>query len=86
MKHRAYSILDTAINVYSVPFFVQHEGIALRYFQTLANDDKSDVGRYPSQFHLFLVGYFDDDAGMLEMLPTPDSIGLASSYVNPREV
>lgn len=80
MIHKAYSILDTAINVYGAPFVSQYEGLALRYFTSQANDPSSDIGRYPSQFHLFCVGEFDDATGAITGYPVPVSLGLASSY------
>lgn len=80
MKHHAYSIKDAAINVFTVPIFVQYEAIAVRYFNTLANDTTSDVGKYPNQFDLFFVGEFDDDTGVFEQVEAT-WIASASSFV-----
>lgn len=81
MIHRIFSIYDNAVKTWAPPFTVQHVQYALRYFETLANDQKSDVAKYPSQFHLFELGEFDDETGDVNRHTQPVSIGLASSYV-----
>lgn len=81
MIYRAYSIYDNAVNTFAPPFFVPHVQIAMRYFEALASDPKSDVSKWPSQFHLFELGEFDDAHGSLAIHTAPVSMGLASQFV-----
>lgn len=83
MKQRMCSVFDNGVNVWGAPFFVPHVQYALRYFETLARDVKSDVSKFPSQFHLFELGEFDEDAGTFVIHSVPVSLGLASSFLKP---
>jgi len=82
MKYSVMSIFDSGIAAYGVPFHVNHRQYALRYFENLARDPKSDISKYPSSFHLFELGEFDDETGQITMHQNPISLGLASSFLN----
>lgn len=80
MIYRVMSIYDNGVNSFSQPFFVNHVQHALRYFETLAKDPTSDVSRYPSNFHLFELGEFDDSNGVFMPHEKHVSLGLASTF------
>lgn len=81
MKHTVFSIYDLGVQTYSLPLTVQHVVHAHRYFQSLARDEKSDIGRFPSQFQLMEIAEFDDAEGLLIPKAVPVSHGLATSYL-----
>lgn len=81
MIHRGFSIYDHGVNTFSTPFFVTHVTIALRYFEALAKDEKSDVSKYPRSFQLYEVGEFDDSNGSFTPHTTPVSVGFASQFL-----
>jgi len=80
MIYRVMSIYDSGVSVFGTPFHVNHVQHGIRYFQTLARHEKSDVSRFPSQFTLFELGEFDDQNGVITMHSAPVSLGLASSF------
>lgn len=85
MISRMYSVFDNAVNVFGTPFTVPHVQYAVRYFESLVKDPKSDVSKWPSQFHLFEVGEFDDSTGLITVHQVPVSMGLASQFVRSEE-
>lgn len=58
-----YSILDNKTGHFSVPFFFNHRGHAIRAAIELAGDNTTTVGRHPADFTLCEVGVFDDQTG-----------------------
>lgn len=65
MKH-VYAIFDSSVSSYGTPLIVDHPVYAVRYFETLAKDEKSDVGRFPQQFFLYECGTFDEVSGLFQ--------------------
>jgi len=64
----AYSLYDRKACTYSPPFFMASDGLALRALHDLVHDHATTVGRHPTDFVLFRVGKWSDDAGALEPL------------------
>lgn len=63
MKLYIYSVYDKAVNAYMQPFYARSAGEAIRSFTELANDPKTNVAKYPSDYTLFALGEFDDNSG-----------------------
>lgn len=61
----AYSILDIKVGTYSPPFFMNHDGLAMRAMSETVNDMSTSIGRHPADFQLMKVGYFDDATGAI---------------------
>lgn len=59
----AYSLLDNKTGHFSIPFFFNHRGHAIRAVIELGTDLKTTVGRHPNDFTLCEVGVFDDQVG-----------------------
>lgn len=64
MYYKAYSFLDKKTGMYSAPFHVVHEAIAMRTARELVADIDTTVGRHPADFDLYLVGEFNDNTGI----------------------
>lgn len=81
-----YSIYDSKAQYFSPPVFYKHEGDAKREFQHLANHKESQIGKYPTDFCLFVVAYFNDSDGKVTPCDRIINLGLAAEYVNKPEV
>lgn len=81
MQLNAYAIHDVKAGIYSRPFFCVNDAVARRNFRSLVNDGESDVGRSPSDYTLFSVGYYDDSTGHLEAVG-PISLGNGVEFVS----
>lgn len=66
MKFSVFSIYDRAAQAYGRPFVAPHVGIAMREFEDVVNNDKSDLFRHPDDYSLFEIGIFDDSSAELE--------------------
>lgn len=65
---KAFSLLDTKTGMFNLPFFLSHEGAAIRAVIDLGGDMNTTVGRHPADFQLYYIGWFDDQTGIM----TPD--------------
>ncbi len=63
MKVSVYAIYDVKAKCYSSPFFLPHDGLAVRSFGDLVSDPESRVSVHPKDFDLFRLSTFDDCAG-----------------------
>ena len=80
MLLKLFSIYDTKADRYSQPFVAEHNADALRQFQQLANDDKTQIGQYPTDFILYSIGTFDTSNGQISSAERTH-LGVASEYV-----
>ena len=76
MKMVIVSIKDTAADAYGRPAFVATEGVALRQFQDEVNraSDDNQLYKHSQDFHLYLLGTFDDTNGVFDLVETPKLI------------
>lgn len=74
MNLRGYSLLDVKTGVYSIPWFFNHDEVALRAVLEIATDLKTTVGKYPEDYVLLCVGEYDDGTGELRAL-VPRQLG-----------
>lgn len=87
MLMNAYSIFDNKALNYGAPWFQINDGVAIRVFADLANDLNTNVGRHPSDYILYAVGFYDDAKG--ELIPVSplrhvrDAISLVELPSNP---
>jgi len=65
MKHGLYSVRDAATETYNNTFTAPTNAAAMRQFSELAQDENTNVNRYPDDFVLYRVGTWDDDTGTL---------------------
>lgn len=66
-KHVLVSVKDSAAQTFGPPFMVPHPGVAVRGFQNEVNrpDEKNPTFTNPEHFELYVIGYFDDETGLL---------------------
>lgn len=81
MKTEAYSIYDSKSKTYTPPFFMRQRGEAIRAFTQTANDPSSNINKFPEDYSLFHIGFYDDNTGKLEYC-NPDNIGLATQFIS----
>lgn len=74
MQLKLYSVRDSKGEVYSPPFLAKTPGEAERSFHGLVKDPKTQVGQYPEDYDLYQIGTFDDVAGKIVGLDTPQHI------------
>lgn len=75
MRLEVFCVYDSATGAYMQPFFARSTGEALRSFTELANDPKTSVHKYPSDYTLFLLGFWDDNSGIFSTSPPERVIG-----------
>jgi len=80
MKVEMYSIYDKKTKVYQQPMFSVNRGSMLREFSDFLKNRGKDtmMAKYPGDYHLCRVGWFDEDLGLVEGQKNPDFI----CYVN----
>lgn len=69
MRLEVFCIYDAATGAFMQPFFARSKGEALRSFTELANDPKTSVHKYPSDYTMFLLGSWDDGGGIFDTAP-----------------
>lgn len=86
MKLLVFSVYDAAAEAYLNPIFFRTKGEAIRTFSDAANAEDHDFRRHAGDYTLFHIGFFHVDSGLMEPLPTPDSLGLALQFIERLEV
>lgn len=78
---KIYCVYDCKVESYGTPFFFKTKGDALRGFSEVANDLKTQIGKYPQDFTLFELGSYDELTGKFTIYSTPVALGVAIEYV-----
>lgn len=81
MKVNVYSIFDEKAAAYAPPFFMGHNGQAIRAFSDLVEDNKSAISRHPADYTLYKLGEFDDNSGVIKGVQ-PEFLARASDFVS----
>lgn len=82
MKLHILSVHDSKAEAFIQPFFAQTVAVGLRMFEAASNDTNTDFNRFAGDYTLFELGTFDQITGQLEMLKTPNNLGLALQFRN----
>ena len=80
-KLKIFAARDSKLGVFMTPFFMMHQGQALRAWEEIVNDEKSVMSKHPADFALYHLGEFDDDSGTVTMLEHHALLGSALEYV-----
>lgn len=80
MKLNVFTCYDSKAEAYLQPFLMPSKGEAIRAFTATANDDKSNIGKYPADFTLFHIGEYDDQTGTLTNYEIKNNLGCAIEY------
>lgn len=79
---KIYSILDDKAQCFNTPYFAQNDMVASRSFSDLCNDGRSVVAQHLGDFHLYCLGEFDDDKGIIKPYDMPGFICHAIQCAN----
>lgn len=60
---RLYGIYDEKALAFRTPFFMPTLGMAVRAFENLKEDKKTEIGLNPEDYTLWFLGAFDDQTG-----------------------
>lgn len=75
MIMKAFSIYDTKVEQWGLPFFSHHEELAKRIVCEAVQDENTQLSRYPNDYILFCIGHYDDHSGTLYSR-TPENLGV----------
>lgn len=86
LKLRLYSIYDSKAEQFSPPQVYHNDMLALRGFESIVNDDKMLIKKYPEDFSIYYVGNLSDSDGCYYVENCDEScvpilIGRAIEYV-----
>lgn len=83
MIHCVYAVFDSAAKAFLPPFCLRNDGEALRAFRDVANSGSHQIGKYPEDYTLFLLGTFNDSLGeFIGQEPGPKSLGSALAQID----
>lgn len=74
MQLKMFSVHDKAVKAFMPPFTCRSTGEAVRSFMEACNDEKHNFFRHASDYVLYYVGDFDDNAGRCVVLPDPERV------------
>lgn len=80
MEMLMFSIYDSKTQAYSNPFYAPTPGAAIRTFGDAAKDPQSLISQHPVDFHLFQIGVWDDQTGIVDPSPLM-GLGTADQYL-----
>ncbi len=81
-----YSVFDSKVGAFLLPFFSRNRAVALRSFTTAVQDSDSDFHRYAGDYTLFEIGEWEPEKGIYTPLESKLSLGLASQFLNLAQV
>jgi hypothetical protein len=74
MKKVLCSVFDEKSCVFSNPVYMRTKGEAIRAFEAEINKKESALGQYPEDHKLYVLGFFDDNSGLIEGVAQPEFI------------
>lgn len=80
MTLQIYAIHDVKAQCFGNPFFLSHNGIALREFSDLSNDPQSRINKHPEDYKLYNLGEYDDNSGAFTSLSQPKFLANATDF------
>ncbi len=76
-----YSVFDSKVGAFLLPFFSRNRAVALRSFTTAVQDGSSDFHRYAGDYTLFEIGEWEPEKGVYTPLEAKLNLGLASQFL-----
>ena len=81
MKHKVFTTYDSKVGAYLQPFVMRSRGEAMRAFESICNDGKSQFCLHPDDFTLFEIGEYDELSGNIVPHEAKISLGLALDFI-----
>lgn len=83
MRLQAFSVFDSAANLFLEPFWAPTIEVAIRGFREAVTREGHQFQKFPEDYTLFHLGEFDQERG--ELVPaTPRSLGVAITFLQKR--
>lgn len=79
-KLKVYAVMDNKVMAYEKPFFMRSRGEALRSWEEVVNDEKTQFCRHPNDFALLELAEYDEETGVFTNNSTPVNLGLAVQF------
>lgn len=83
MKLKMYAVYDSKVEAYLQPFFMQTKGEAIRGWQDVCNDPKTNFYKHPADYTLFELGAYDSSTGQVDSYAAKISLGTALEHRKP---
>lgn len=83
MMKKVIAVYDSKAEFFRSPMIFDSRGQAIRGFQDLANDDKTEIGKYGGDFTLFELGEWDQITGQYLIHEAKISLGTALEFKRP---
>ncbi len=80
MDKMAFSVFDSAADMFLEPFFAPTIEFALRGFREAVNQEGHQFAKFPQDYVLFHIGSFNVSKGELTSM-APHSLGVAISFI-----
>lgn len=80
MMLNVYSFFDNKASFFSAPFFMSHDGLAIRAATDLVNDPSTTMGRHPADFNLMRLGTWDDQTASFSPC-IPENMAVLSAFL-----
>lgn len=81
-----YSVFDSKAAIFSPPFYMSNNAMAIRSFGEIVEDKNTMVARHPEDFSLYMLGAFDDETGNLASIKPINLVTASSMIVKPEKV
>lgn len=81
MVQRVFSVFDIKGKAYLRPFFMLHNGEAMRQFGDAVVDEKTQFNKHPEDYQLFLLAEYDDNTGNFVSKDHPEFLCNALDFV-----
>lgn len=78
---RMYSVYDSKAAAYLNPWTAPSDAVAYRAFATAAVDPEHDFCRWPADFTLFHVGYWNTTTGHIITIEAKENLGTALDLI-----
>lgn len=78
-KKKHYALLDKTRGAYLPMSEKINDAVALRDFDTIVNEKGNLVNKYPNDFEMWYMGYFNEETG--EFTNEKKKIGEAKEYI-----
>lgn len=86
LERKVYSVFDSKVGVYGMPFFAVNDADATRDFCAAAMDRSTKIGLFPGDFTLFGIGVFNTVSGKMSEYDAHENLGTALQIMSQLEL
>lgn len=81
MIYKIFSVYDSKVGAFHLPFPMRSRGEALRSWTEVCNDSSKDFNKFAGDYTLFEIATFDDDTATYAQYDAKVSLGTALEFV-----